>query len=380
LVTGPSEMLTTLATLICAVKAFDPSIRPRCLVTGQATTGWNQINSPQYPKPAPGKLECLYIITAPKGAKIELHFTEFELLAQNNPGCQKQGLALLDPVQTMVPGLTEMYCGKQAPVPFVSRGNSLYLKFESAVKAAVQTKGFLIKYRIKPAKMAQKAAKAAVAPVTTNNNKTPTAPEKQKPSPPKKPTGNRSGGKIMARAGGGARPNPHLKSTKPAAKNIAGRRPSNNNTTEDQLDNSTLSGKSSDTNLTLADSTGNNSILPPSDTVMRQNGPQRANGPERANFHNDVPVAAKKSRELGGKKDIDTKRMLKWLVIGLGSIAGLIVVVVIYRHFSGAGDGGFPEPETKLPEGTIPTHVKALMEHKEKMKSLGKNFKDEEQD
>mgnify|MGYP000461023340 CR=1 FL=1 len=46
----------------------------------------------------------------------------------------------------------------------------------------------------------------------------------------------------------------------------------------------------------------------------------------------------------------------------------------------GAGDGGIPEPENKLPEGTIPTHLRAIMDHKQKMKSLGKDYKEEDSD
>jgi hypothetical protein len=37
------------------------SLRPRCYVTGQATVGFNQVNSPSYPKPAGGNSECLYV-------------------------------------------------------------------------------------------------------------------------------------------------------------------------------------------------------------------------------------------------------------------------------------------------------------------------------
>jgi hypothetical protein len=321
-------MLTTLAALICAVKSFDPSIRPRCLVTGQATEGWNQINSPQFPKPVPGKMECLYILTAPKGSKIELHFDQFELLAQNNPSCAKQGLALLDPFQTNVPGQTEIFCGLQKPVPYVSRGEKLFLKFESATKGAVQPKGFLIKYRIRPTK----AAKALAPP----------AGEKSAKKNKKKNGGNRSGGKIMAMAAGGS------PAKNAPAKNIVARKPSN--TTEPT--------PSTETNVTLA----------VSDDVNR---PQ-----ERANFYNDNPVAEKQAKSLGGKTDQDTKRMLKYMLIGLGACAAAIVVFLMFRSFTGKAEG-LPEPELKLPEGTLPTHMRAIQEHKQKMKSLGKEYKED---
>jgi len=92
-----------------------------------------------------------------------------------------------------------------------------------------------------------------------------------------------------------------------------------------------------------------------------------------------MPVAEKQKRtkQLGSKSDLDTKRMLKYLLIGLGACAGAIVVFLIFRRVTGKDSGGLPEPEAKLPEGTLPTHMRAIMEHKEKMKSLGKNYSEE---
>jgi len=139
-------------------------------------------------------------------------------MAKNNPSCAKQGLALLDPFQTNVPGQTEIFCGLQKPVPYRSQGDKLYLKFESAVNGKVQPKGFLIKYRIRP----QKPGKAALAPASGGESAPKVTPKKHNK---KQKGGNRSGGKIMAMAGGGAggppRPNQQMKSTKNApAKNI----------------------------------------------------------------------------------------------------------------------------------------------------------------
>jgi hypothetical protein len=140
-------MVKILAFLICSIKAFDPSSRPKCYVTGQAVEGWNQINSPGFPNAFPGRLECLYVLTAPPGQKIELLFEKFSMDPQNNPGCRNQGLAILDPAQSRVPGQTEIFCGTVPPAPFKSRGNKLFLKLESNVK--IQGEGWLIKYRIK---------------------------------------------------------------------------------------------------------------------------------------------------------------------------------------------------------------------------------------
>lgn len=342
--TGHSDMLKTLVALICAAKAFDPSVRPRCLVTGQATTGWNQINSPQYPKAAPGHMECLYILTAPKGARIVLHFDQFELMAKNNPSCQNQGLALLDPIQTKMPGQTEIFCGLQKPVPYISRGNTLYLKYESSVD--VKTKGFLLKYKINeetkgPAKGPAQGQGQAKGPAAKKPALGPKTRPKNGPKPqlksaagkpkmaPKKPGNLRSGGKIMSRPMGHAAATGGSRTRGP---NQAGPK-----------------------------------------KQMNRNQPQ-----QRANFHNDMPVAEKQTKQLGSKTDIETKKMLKYLVIGLCGAAGVIIVIMVFRKITGKMEDGLPEPETKLPEGTLPTHVKAIMDHKAKMKAMGKEFDDSE--
>ena len=44
-----------------------------------------------------------------------------------------------------------------------------------------------------------------------------------------------------------------------------------------------------------------------------------------------MPVAEKQTKQLGSKTDIDTKRMLKYLLIGLGAAAAVIVVVLVFR-------------------------------------------------
>ena len=45
---------------------------------------------------------------------------------------------------------------------------------------------------------------------------------------------------------------------------------------------------------------------------------------------------------------------------------------------TGKTNGGIPEPEQKLPEGTLPSHLRAIKEHKDKMKSMGKEYPDDE--
>ena len=88
-----------------------------------------------------------FSLTAPPGEKIELLFEKFAMDTKNNPGCRNQGLAILDPAQSRVPGQTEIFCGTTPPAPFKSRGNKLFLKLESNTK--FQGEGWLIKYRIK---------------------------------------------------------------------------------------------------------------------------------------------------------------------------------------------------------------------------------------
>jgi hypothetical protein len=85
----------------------------------------------------------------------------------------------------------------------------------------------------------------------------------------------------------------------------------------------------------------------------------------------------KKTKELGSKSDLETKKLLKYLGMGVG-FAGLAVVIwLMFRHFTGKTNGGIPDPTVELPEGKVPTHLAAIQEHKEKMKAQGKDFPDD---
>ncbi|CAG5112315.1 Oidioi.mRNA.OKI2018_I69.chr2.g6542.t1.cds [Oikopleura dioica] len=96
----------------------------------------------------------------------------------------------------------------------------------------------------------------------------------------------------------------------------------------------------------------------------------------RANFAFDNPVFDKASM-LGGKTDMQNKKMIKYGIIAMGFACGGIVLWLLMRKMMGIQNGGIPEPENKLPEGTIPTHVKAINEYKEKLKSLGRELPSE---
>jgi len=100
---------------------------------------------------------------------------------------------------------------------------------------------------------------------------------------------------------------------------------------------------------------------------------EEINSTMRANFAEDNPIFDKASM-LGGKTDIQNKKMIKYGIIAMGFLCGGIVVWLLVRKMLGIQNGGIPEPENKLPEGTIPTHVKAINEYKEKLKSLGREL------
>jgi len=87
-----------------------------------------------------------------------------------------------------------------------------------------------------------------------------------------------------------------------------------------------------------------------------------------------MPCSQKATKQLGSKSDLETKKLLKNLGMGVGIAGAAVVVWLAFRHFAGKTNGGIPEPETKLPEGKIPTHVQAIMDHKAKMKAEGKEY------
>jgi hypothetical protein len=144
-------------------------------------------------------------LSAPEGAKIEIHFDQFELLS-----CAEQELALLDPVQTQGPGQTELFCGRQKPVPYITHGNEVFMKYSS--KTPLSSKGFLLKYRIAPGKGAKEA--------TVQKGKKSAPGKKPRPGQPKarKPA---TTGRIMSRPA----PKSGKIMAKPAGRGAAPKRP-----------------------------------------------------------------------------------------------------------------------------------------------------------
>lgn len=340
-------MVRILATLLCTIKAFDPSVRPKCYVTGQATTGWNQINSPGFPSPFPGKLDCLYALSAPAGQKIELDFDNFNMAS--SPGCKKQGLAILDPAVSKVPGQTVILCGATKPESFKSKGNKLFLHLSSNLRGASDGE-FLVKYRIK-----QKGMDTS-GPGGSPGNGTPMGvfgPLNEAPP---------------AAVGGGGAKRPK-KAPKKAPRAKGNRQPNMKEIIAKMAEASDRTGQPKQGG-SGGRGIGRNKMA---------GGGQEAHmrGHCQDGWKPGMPCMQKKTKELGSKSDLETKKLLKYLGMGVG-FAGLAVVVwLMIRHFMGKTNGGIPDPTVELPEGKVPTHLAAIQEHKEKMKAQGKQFPDD---
>lgn len=338
-------MVKLLAVLLCTIKAFDPSVRPKCYVTGQAVVGWNQINSPGFPSPFPGKLDCLYAITAPPGAKIELEFDNFNMAS--SPGCKRQGLAILDPVQSKVPGQTTIVCGPTKPETFKTKGNKVFLHLSSNIRGASDGE-FLVKYRIK-----QKGMDMSGPGGSPGGGGPPMGvfgPLDQAPPAAVGGGGGGAGPKQPKRGGKAPKKAPKAKSGKQNVKQMIAKMAEASNRTGQAIGKNKMAG-------------GNNGQ---NQAHMR--------GHCQDGWMPGMPCMQKKTKELGSKSDLQTKKLLKYLGMGVGVAGACVVVWLMFRHFTGKTNGGIPEPENALPEGKIPTHLAAIQEHKEKMKAQGKEY------
>merc|ERR1712131_405552 len=296
------DMVKILPFLICSIKAFDPSSRPKCYVTGQAVEGWNQINSPGYPNAFPGRLECLYVLTAPPGQKIELLFEKFAMDTKNNPGCKNQGLAILDPAQSRVPGQTEIFCGTTPPAPFKSRGNKLFLKLESNTK--FQGEGWLIKYRIK--QMGMDTSGPGGSPGTGN----PVGVFGQPRGGPKGGPKAGSGPKGPVPKGPGPKTGPGPKGKKPQA------RPNVKQLIANMAAESAKTGQGPMLKMSNKGRPGGNARM------MQDCQPGWQPG---------MPCSQKATKQLGSKSDLETKKLLKFLGMGVGIAGACVVVWLAFR-------------------------------------------------
>jgi len=336
-------MVKLLAALLCTIKAFDPSVRPKCYVTGQAVVGWNQINSPGFPSPFPGKLDCLYAITAPPGAKIELEFDNFNMAS--SPGCKKQGLAILDPAQSKVPGQTTIVCGPTKPETFKTKGNKVFLHLSSNIRGASDGE-FLVKYRIK-----QKGMDMSGPGGSPGGG-----------GPPMGVFGPLDQGPPAAVGGGGGGAGPRRAKAPKKAPKAKGGKPNVKQMIAKMAEASDRTGQRGGNAIGKNKMAGGNN----SQAHMR--------GHCQDGWMPGMPCMQKKTKELGSKSDLQTKKLLKYLGMGVGIAGACVVVWLMFRHFTGKTNGGIPEPENALPEGKVPTHLAAIAEHKEKMKAQGKEY------
>ena len=92
-----------------------------CNVTLSSSSG--TFTSPGYPADYPNYKVCQTTIIAPKGKRITLTFSTFEL--------EKSLSCVFDYVAIIEGERKRKYCGKVLPPEYKSKGNSIMVKFES---------------------------------------------------------------------------------------------------------------------------------------------------------------------------------------------------------------------------------------------------------
>lgn len=112
-------------------------------VTFHANSTLRNFNSPSFPGAYPLSITCTYLFTAPRGHRIELTFSTFNLEGAS-PKCTNDYVEVRDgPSEKST--LIKRLCGTIKPVPIISSANSIYLFFESNDKFVFQ--GFRGTYR-----------------------------------------------------------------------------------------------------------------------------------------------------------------------------------------------------------------------------------------
>uniref|UniRef100_A0A1I8PUZ9 Cubilin n=1 Tax=Stomoxys calcitrans TaxID=35570 RepID=A0A1I8PUZ9_STOCA len=101
---------------------------------------YGAIKSPNWPSSYGADLQCVWIITAPLGSKIELKVQNFTL----EPDCAGDFLEIRNGQFSNSP-LIGRYCGDQITTRIPSFGNSLYLKFTS--DSSVEGRGFHLNWQ-----------------------------------------------------------------------------------------------------------------------------------------------------------------------------------------------------------------------------------------
>ncbi|XP_060048215.1 cubilin [Erinaceus europaeus] len=102
------------------------------------------VTSPNHPDNYPQHADCIWLITAPPGKLIRLHFEE-EFNIEATPNCTSSYLELRDGVDSDAPILSK-FCGRSLPRTQLSSGEAMYLRFLSSNSSTHV--GFKAKYSI----------------------------------------------------------------------------------------------------------------------------------------------------------------------------------------------------------------------------------------
>eukprot|EP00794_Sanderia_malayensis_P017799 gene17799-biopygen15237 len=113
-------------------------IPPPCGGTFTAPSG--AIASPNFPRYYPNNQNCTYKIVAPIGMYVRINFTHFSI--ERGSYCRQDFLVIKEVYQNAK--IQRTYCGYDMPPNYISRGNSVSIKFKS--DDARTRKGFMLKY------------------------------------------------------------------------------------------------------------------------------------------------------------------------------------------------------------------------------------------
>ncbi|XP_074610724.1 tolloid-like protein 2 [Acropora palmata] len=84
-------------------------------------------------------VHCLWLITVPKGYRIKVHFSTFDL--QNNTNCSNSAVELIE-INGSVSTLKGRYCGSYLPDDVISTSNHLSVMYTAANRSTLQHPGF----------------------------------------------------------------------------------------------------------------------------------------------------------------------------------------------------------------------------------------------
>ncbi len=102
---------------------------------------YGQFTSPYYPSNYPNNKHCTWLIEAPRGYYIYLHFGSFDLEDCRNCGCDV--VEVFDGSSSWSP-MMKRACGRQSPCGMYSSGRYLFVKFSTDGSAT--DRGFSASY------------------------------------------------------------------------------------------------------------------------------------------------------------------------------------------------------------------------------------------